>query len=246
MISKKNPKADLNKYKTIFFQIGLIITLGISYIGINWSFDNSNDYEDQKINLDMVLTEDIPITEMKSPVAPPPPPPPVPEVIEVVEDNLEVEETEIQSTETSLDEKMEKIVEVSQVEEQNLEEEIEDVPFVLIANVPIFPGCENKVGNDAKKQCMSQKIQDHVAQEFNNGLGAQLGLEGFHRILVVFKIDSSGKVTDIRARAPHKDLEAEAKRVVNLLPKMTPGYQRNRPVGVIYSLPIVFEVRPSM
>ena len=103
MISKKNPKADLNRYKMIFFQIGLIITLGISYIGLEWSVDNSTEYDDQKIKVDMVLTEDIPITEMKTPVAPPPPPPPVPEVIEVVEDNLEIEETEIQSTETSLE-----------------------------------------------------------------------------------------------------------------------------------------------
>lgn len=44
MISKKNPKADLNKNKMIFFQIGLIITLGISYIGIEWSFDNRIEY----------------------------------------------------------------------------------------------------------------------------------------------------------------------------------------------------------
>ncbi|WP_026934889.1 energy transducer TonB [Christiangramia echinicola] len=244
MISKKNPKADLNKYKMIFFQIGLIITLGISYIGIEWSFDNRTELDDQKVQVKMTLTEDIPITEMKTPVAPPHPPPPVPEIIEVVEDHLEIEETEIQSTESSLDDRMEYIVEVSQVVEGNLEEEIEDIPFVLIANVPIYPGCENEVGNEAKKHCMSQKVQDHVAKEFNNGLGATLGLKGIHRIMVVFKIDSSGEVTNIRARAPHKDLEAEAIRVINLLPKMTPGHQRNRPVGVIYSLPIVFEVRP--
>ncbi|HKJ47599.1 MAG TPA: energy transducer TonB [Christiangramia sp.] len=244
MISKKNPKADLNKYKMIFFQIGLIITLGISYIGIEWSFDNTTDYGDQKVKVDMLLTEDIPITEMKTQVVPPPPPPPVPEVIEVVADDLEVEETEIQSTESSLDDKMEKIVEVSQVVEGNLEEKIEDVPFVLIANVPIYPGCEDQADNDAKKKCMSERIQEYVRQEFDNNLGAKLGLEGINRIMVVFRIGPDGYITDIKARAPHVDLEAEAIRVVKMLPRMTPGYQRNRPVGVIYTLPIVFEIRP--
>ena len=44
------------------------------------------------------------------------------------------------------------------------------------------------------------------------------------------------------ARAPHKRLQQEAIRVVKLLPKMIPGKQRGRPVGVKYSLPIAFKV----
>ncbi|MDX1760978.1 MAG: energy transducer TonB [Christiangramia sp.] len=244
MTSKKNPRADLNRYKMIFFQIGLIITLGLTYIGIEWSFDPATDYVDQKVQIDMEMTEDIPITEIKADLPPPPPPPVVPEVIEVVEDDLEVEETEIESTESSIDDKMEDIVQVSEVVEQKIEEAIEDVPFVLIERVPVYPGCENQADNAAKKKCMSDRIQEYVKQEFNNNLGAELGLEGVNRIMVVFRIGPDGYITDIKARAPHVDLEAEAVRVVKLLPRMTPGYQRNRPVGVIYTLPIVFEVRP--
>ncbi|WP_457610622.1 energy transducer TonB, partial [Lutibacter sp.] len=40
----------------------------------------------------------------------------------------------------------------------------------------------------------------------------------------------------------HKRLQAEAIRVIKLLPKMIPGKQRGRPVGVKYSLPIAFKV----
>ncbi|MBL4723919.1 MAG: energy transducer TonB, partial [Lutibacter sp.] len=51
-----------------------------------------------------------------------------------------------------------------------------------------------------------------------------------------------GNIVNIEARAPHKKLKEEAIRVVKLLPKMMPGRQRGKPVGVKYGLPIVFKV----
>ena len=56
------------------------------------------------------------------------------------------------------------------------------------------------------------------------------------------EIDKNGEIINIRAKAPHKRLEKEAIKVVNKLPKMEPGKQRNRNIGVKYTLPIVFEV----
>ncbi len=243
MIPKKNPKADLNKYRLIFFQIGLIITLGITYMGIEWSVDEKSHFINQEVKVDMIDSEAPPVTELKTPVPPPPPPPPVPEIIEVIEDELDVEETNIESTETSLDDPMRKVIKVEAIKEAKMEETIEEVPFVLIADVPIYPGCENEKDGEAKKQCMSAKIQQLVKDHFDTSLGAELGLEGLNRIYVVFKINYKGDVTDIQARGPHKILEEEARRVVELIPKMIPGQQRNRPVNVSYTLPISFEIR---
>ncbi|HBO29337.1 MAG TPA: energy transducer TonB, partial [Leeuwenhoekiella sp.] len=45
------------------------------------------------------------------------------------------------------------------------------------------------------------------------------------------------------SRGPHPRLEQEAARVIKLLPQMTPGMQRGKAVGVLYSLPIVFQVQ---
>ena len=239
---KKNPKVDLSRNSLIFFQIGLIIVLAITYFGIEWKFvetDTSQTYEIAVPDMDM---EDIPVTEVRDLPPPPPPPPPVPEVIEVVADNLEVEETEIQSTETNLEDKIE-IVEVSEIVEEKMEEKVEEVPFVLIAEVPIYPGCEDMPGRDAKKECMSSKINDLIHKEFNTSLGAELNLYGINRIFAMFRIDEHGKVTDIQVRGPHKVLEDEARRCIELLPDMIPGQQRNRPVRVSYTLPITFEVR---
>ena len=122
-----------------------------------------------------------------------------------------------------------------------VEEDI-DVPFAVIENVPVFPGCEGG-NNDAKRDCMSKKISDFVNKKFNTELASELGLSGRQRINVIFKIDKTGAITGIRARAPHPGLEKEAERVISQLPKMQPGKQRGKPVNVPYSLPIVFQVQ---
>ncbi|MAP53930.1 energy transducer TonB [Altibacter sp.] len=237
MEPKKNPKADLSRRSMLFFQLGMILMLFIAWQAIEYkTYDRS--LETDTLAVSDELEEEIPITQQIEPPPPPPPPPPAPEVIEVVEDEEEVEETIIKSTETNQEEE---IVEIEEIEEA-VEEEIADVPFAVIENVPVYPGCESASGNNAKKACMSEQVDKFVKKKFNADLAADLGLEGIQRIFVQFKIDKNGNVVDVRARAPHPKLEQEAVRVVSSLPKMIPGKQRGKPVGVLYSLPIRFQV----
>jgi protein TonB len=239
MEPKKNPKADLNRNRVLFLQLGLIVVLFLTWQAIEWKTYDPEAIDIGQVNMDALDEEDVPITEMQNTPPPPPPPPPAPEIIEVVEDEEEVEEDEIQSTETNLDE----IVEVEEVVEAPVEEEVEDVPFAVIEDVPIFPGCENLSNNDQRKKCMSEKISSYVNKEFDTDLGAELGLSGINRVIVQFRIDEKGNIGQVRARAPHPRLEQEAARVINSLPKMKPGKQRGKPVGVMYSLPIAFKVQ---
>ena len=103
MEPKKNPKADLSKRSMLFFQLGMILMLFLSWQGIEWkTYDRSLAID--TLNVGDELDEEIPITQTVTPPPPPPPPPPAPEVIEVVEDEKEVEETIIESTETDQDE----------------------------------------------------------------------------------------------------------------------------------------------
>ena len=238
MEPKKNPKSDLNRRSMIFFQLGMILMLFIT-----WRAIENKTYEKAEINQDMLnlgddLEEDIPITDMNIPPPPPPPPPPAPEVIEVIEDEADIEETIIESAEVNQEEE---IMEIDEIEEA-IEEEIADVPFAVIENVPVYPGCEKKRSNAEKKKCMSEKVQKFVQKKFNKELAGDLGLEGRQRIAVQFKIDKNGDVVNVRARAPHPKLEQEAVKVVKALPKMVPGRQRGTAVGVLYSLPILFQV----
>lgn len=121
--------------------------------------------------------------------------------------------------------------------------EPEDVIFEKIEQVPIYPGCEKKKTNDEKRKCMSDKITQLIQKKFNANLGSELGLSGKQVIRTQFKIDKTGHVKDIQVRGTHPDLEKEAERVINIIPEMTPGKQRDKNVGVIYTLPIVFQVQ---
>ncbi|MFD1616488.1 energy transducer TonB [Gelatiniphilus marinus] len=238
MEPKKNPKANVGRNSSLYFAIGLVLMLFLTNYAINYKVYDKDAIDIGQLNLDDLDEEEIPLIEQIKTPPPPPPPPAAPEVIEVVEDEEEVEETVIESTEA--DQETE-IVEVEEVEVEEVEEDIE-VPFAVIENVPVFPGCD-KGNNAAKKKCMSDKITKFVQRKFNTDLAGDLGLSGRQRINVIFKIDKTGNITGIRSRAPHPALEKEAARVIKMLPKMKPGKQRGKAVTVPYSLPIIFQVQ---
>jgi protein TonB len=238
MEPKKNPKADVSRNGSIYFAVGLALMLFVTYETINYKTYDKDDIDIGMVTMDALDDEEIPITEQIQTPPPPPPPPAAPEVIEVVEDEEDIEETVIESTETSEEEE---IVEVEDVQVEEEEEDVE-VPFAVIENVPVYPGCESG-NNDQKRKCMSDKITKFVQKKFNTDIAGDLGLTGKQRISVIFKIDKNGNVTDVRSRAPHPRLEKEAARVINLLPKMKPGKQRGKAVIVPYSLPILFQVQ---
>ncbi len=108
--------------------------------------------------------------------------------------------------------------------------------------VPVFPGCESLGTNEEKKACMSSKISAFISKKFRTDNFDGLSRKEVHKIHVQFKIDALGNVTDVRARAPHKDMQDEGERVINKLPKMTPGRMGDINVTVSYIVPISFKV----
>ena len=236
MQPKKNEKADLSKNSSLYFVIGLSLILLISWQAIEWrTYEKVYAYE--ALNVEDEDDEEIPITEqLKTPPPPPPPPPPAPEVIEVVEDEEEVEETVIESTETNEDE----IIEVEEVE---IEEEFDDVdvPFAVIEDVPIFPGCE-KVAKSERRNCFQEQMNKHIRRNFRYPeIAQEMGIQG--RVYVNFIIAKDGSISNIRMRGPDKNLEKEAQRIISKLPSMTPGKQRGPAVRVPFSIPITFRLQ---
>ena len=230
---KKNPKADLTKNSNLYFAIGLAVILFISWRAIEWKTYDKSGYGYEALNIDDDDDEEVPITEqIKTP--PPPPPPPAPEIIEVVEDEEEIEETIIESTETD----QEEIVEIVEVEE---EFEDVDVPFAVIEDVPIYPGCE-RVAKSKRRDCFQEQINKHIRKNFRYPeIAQEMGIQG--RVYVNFVIDKDGSITSIRMRGPDKNLEKEAQRIISKLPRMTPGKQRGRAVRVPFSIPITFRLQ---
>lgn len=119
-----------------------------------------------------------------------------------------------------------------------------DVPFSLVEQVPVYPGCAPSLLQEAARKCMSNAIGRHVLQNFNTNLASTLNLpSGVIRIYVGFKIDKEAKVVNILTRAPHPALEKEARRVIKLLPQLeSPGMQKGKAVNVPYGLPITFNI----
>jgi protein TonB len=224
MQPKKNPEADHSKNSSLYFVIGLSIILLITWRAIEWK-TYSKIYGYEALNVDEDDDEDIPITEQIKVPPPPPPPPPAPEVIEVVEDEEEVEETVIESTETD----QEEIVEIEEIE---IEEEFDDVdvPFAVIEDVPIYPGCE-RVRKSERRNCFQEQINKHIRKNFRYpDIAQEMGIQG--RVYVSFIINKDGTIGSVRMRGPDKNLEKEAARIINRLPRMIPGKQRGRPVRV--------------
>ncbi|WP_431158501.1 energy transducer TonB [Winogradskyella poriferorum] len=233
---KKNPKANVGRNSSLYFAVGLNVMLVLTYLGLE---HKTYEKESTKIDILMLqenLEEDIPITNINIPPPPPPPKTIVSEAIRVVEDVEDVEETVVESTEIGQDDIIEDVVAVEDVEVVEVEEDIE-VPFAVIERVPQFPGC---TGNNAElKACFQKKMQEHLQKNFRYPqVAAELNIHG--RVFVFFLIDKNGNVTKIKSRGPDKILENEAERIIGLLPKMEPGKQRNKPVGVPYSIPINF------
>lgn len=213
MIPKKDPKISLENKKGMFFQIGLAVTLIAVLISFEWkSYDKSN-YNLGNLNLDDMEEEIIPITRQE--VKPPPPPPPPPEIIEIVEDEVEIEnEVEIEETDTDEDE----IVEIEEDDEEF---------FMVVENMPEFPG-----GDLGLMKFIQKNVRyPAIAKEYN--------ITG--KVYVSFIVDKQGNVTNVKiVRGVDKNLDAEALRVVSLLPKYKPGKQRGKAVRVMFTIPINF------
>ena len=126
MEPKKNPKADLNAQRGLFFQIGLVLTLGLMLYGFNWSNDEGSGASLGDLKVDDLVEMEVPQTEQK--VKPPPPPPPP--VLEIVDNEEVLEEEEVTSTEVSQDTRID-----IPVIEQEVEAEAEEPEIFTIVGV---------------------------------------------------------------------------------------------------------------
>ncbi|MCG8411704.1 MAG: energy transducer TonB [Bacteroidales bacterium] len=224
---KKTDKANLEKKRGMFLQLGYVIVLGLVLLAFEWGtrpgkIDSLGELADMDIE-----EEIIPITRPKN--EPPPPPPPVQttDVINIVDDDVEIEdELILDDTETDQDE----AIEINELEEEE-EEIVEQEVFFVVEDMPLFQG-KNK---DAFRIYIQKNLKYPVIAQEN-------GVSG--KVFVQFDISPKGSVTNIVVvRGVDPSLDKEAVRVVKSSPKWTPGKQRGRPVNVRFTFPIVFQLQ---
>ena len=242
---KKNPSVDPKRNSSLYFLVGLTAVLMLTYVSIELkSEDPRVEVEKLEIADNMMGEEEEVILTMPPTQRLPPPPPPAPEVIQIVDNKQVIEDKKIETTE--VDENKAVVVNTasSYGEEGGTAEEIdEEVPFAVIEDVPVFPGCEG-VAKNKRLDCFMEQMAKHIKKNQQYPERAmEDGIQG--RVSVLFVIDKDGGISNVQVRGPKGGelLEKEAKRVIEKLPKFKPGMQRGKPVKVKYSQPITFKLQ---
>ena len=227
---KKSPKANLERSKLFYRELGLIIALGVILCAFEWSTSEKAEAVIQQEEAPVVEVETVPITTE----APPPPPeaPKVPvlsDMIEVVDDDIVVDTDLFISLEDDVDMGVEIMDYVAEVAEETIEEA--PIPYTLVEEKPSFMGGD---ANEFTKWAYSKIVYPDVARE--NGISGRVTLQ--------FTIEADGSLTNIKVlRGVDPSLDQEAVRVVSMSPKWTPGKQRDKAVRVTYTVPIMFQLR---
>jgi periplasmic protein TonB len=228
------------KSPAIFIQLGLVFSLLMVYLAIEAKTTvKAENFASTPVTLfdDGV---DIPVVPDDQPNAPKPQPEPDLSTLVVVENDKPIIEVAVKPNDDSPGEKLDLDKRLNDIVEVPIIVDLEK-DFNAVEIVPAFPGC--KGSNEELKKCFSQKVKELVDDEFDVSLSEGLELSGRQRISVQFVVDQVGNIVDVKVRAPHKRLEKEAQRVIELLPQMTPGQQQQKSVRVKYNLPIVFDIQ---
>jgi len=225
---KKSPKANLEGHRSTFILMGLVLGISVLFFAFEWS-TKTKKLDENIIVQDVLAEEEIEITR-RDPTPPPPPPPPepeTPEIIEVVEEK--VEQTLKIQVEDDQSQRQTQIY-VAPPPPKPKQEEVTEEIFVVVENQPEFPG-----GNAAMMKFLSDNIKYPVIAQEN-------GIQG--RVICNFVVERDGSITDAQVvRGVDPSLDREAIRVIQQMPRWTPGKQRGQAVRVRFTLPVVFRLQ---
>lgn len=236
---KKSAKASLEGDKLIYVLMGFVFVLSLCYVALEWTQQEVKKYE--QADQDFLIEEEMDIQQTTQDMTPPPPPPPAPEVqqevevLNVVEDDVETQSIEFSAEDNNstveIVEVKEEVKEEVKVEEDKRQEEDQNVVFKIVETMPSFPG------GDA---ALMKYIGDNVRYP---AIAQENGIQG--RTICQFTVEKDGSITDIQVLRSSGDqsLDKEAKRVIQSMPKWSPGKQRGKPVRVSYTIPINFRLQ---
>jgi protein TonB len=223
MKTKKTAKANLEKKKTLFFQLGLIISLSLVFLAFEWKQSDKNQNE-----WDQIAAIDIPeeLIQITTPEKEPPRPKPQTTDIEEVEDDEKAEDIKI-NVEDDLLTKVKEFIIIEKVKETPKEEEI----FEVVQKMPEFNGGE-------------KEMYEYLAKKMKYPEAAKaVGVQGI--VYIGFVVEKDGSISNTQIL---RDIGAgcgeEALRVVNDMPKWIPGEQRDKKVRVKFTLPVKFTLQP--
>ena len=226
MEAKKSPKADLEKRRGMYLEIGLVVILAAALVAFNVrSYDN----EVKEVSQRTAASEIDDVIIQTKPEETPPPPPEEPEVVttdlKIVDDDADIKnEVGLIDASDNASKAQEEFVPVEVKEE--VQEEEEEI-FITVEEDPEFPG-----GLEALGKYLSENIKYPQLAKENNITG---------RVYVTFVVEKNGTVANVKVlRDIGGGCGAEAVRVVKTMPKWKPGKQRGQAVRTQFNLPVGF------
>ena len=221
---KKSFKADLRNKRSLFLEIGLVVTLSLVIVAFAYT---PPEYRIKPVAMNVlpVDVDIIPVTTDKPKPEPRKVMVPVgTDILKIIDNNQQMQ-TEIPSAELDIFDQVELIPQAK------VDDVVDDTVFLVAETMPSF----QNGGLDTFRAWVMQNVKFPQ-------LALENSIQG--RVVLSFVIDKDGRLTNIEVlQSPDRSLSEEAIRVLNKSPKWSPGKQRNQTVRVKYTLPVDFRVQ---
>lgn len=250
-IKERNKYSQVNAYRFtgILLKYGLVVALSVSLLALSWTiFEKPVYIPGGTLEMEEVI-EHIPRTaELPRPLPPPPP-----AEIETVHESVDLENS---PDFISMDLETEDAMLRFETQEPSLPPpppppppKSDNAPFVRIAEyMPRFPGCEDAaMSNKEKDECARQKMLEYIYKNLKYPvLARETNVEG--TVVIQFVVDREGWIESVNIVRDIGGGCGEAAALVvkgmnGLDERWTPGKQRGRPVNVLYTLPVKFQLQ---
>jgi len=220
---KKSQKADLERKKPIYVQIGLVLALSLVLFGFEYKSYDKIEEDETSVTQAAVIEEVVMQTKQEAKPEPPPPAQVQTTLLNIVDNNIKVEnDLEVDAGDDN--KKNEEYQEVAQEATKDVEEaEV----FSVVEDAPMYPG-----GDEARMKFLRDNLKYPQ-------LARESGIDG--TVYIEFIIEVNGSISKpVIKRDIGGGCGDEALRVVKAMPKWAPGKQRGKAVRTQFVLPIKF------
>ncbi len=222
---KKSPRVDLEKKRTLFIQIGLLVALST----VLFAFE-LKQYDKQS----MILTNNMAKTDLEETIMqterqqelPPPPSAAITTMLEIVDNQTEI----LDEIEINIEVNKTTLLQDYTPTGTKEDEKEEEIIYQVVEEQASFKG-----GYESMLEFLGKNLKYP-----QTAIDARI--EGV--VFVQFVVEKDGSITavEIRQSSLGGGCEEAAMEAVKKMPKWNPGKQRNRPVRSIFILPVQFQL----
>lgn len=238
MSQRKSEKSNLEKTRLVFWVVGFMLIAGTVFGAFKFktydkvAYDFLIEVDEDYIEIpEIVQPEEQVVIQQKKPKP------------KAQEPELEIVPDEEEVPEETFDDEDEEDLEIDETDETSEDaEELVQQPLMFVKNMPYYPECAGLKGH-VRNKCMSNAIMQKVRDAFiYPEIAKEMGWEGTARIR--FVIGADGKVGNIEViQGINEVLDKAAIEAVSKLPRSNPGKQLDKPVPIIYTIPLKIKLR---